>query len=133
MMQRRGRQHRRFSSAGRASDWRSEGPVFDPRRWHIFQFRKKACHRFQILLVPSQEPIGTKTVLWRLGPSQGPLLHNGKMKTVKKRLPPPWIEHGAFRSSVWRSPSWAKAAWRLFQREILDHQQRWNGNLPCRF
>ena len=26
----------RFSSAGRASDWRSEGPVFDPRRWHIF-------------------------------------------------------------------------------------------------
>ena len=26
----------RFSSAGRASDWRSEGPVFDPRRWHSF-------------------------------------------------------------------------------------------------
>ena len=25
-------------------------------------------------------------------------------------MPPPWIEHGAFRSSVWRSPSWAKAA-----------------------
>ena len=30
---------------------------------------------------------------------------------MKKYLPPPWIEHGAFRSSVWRSPSWAKAAW----------------------
>ena len=29
---------------------------------------------------------------------------------LKKNMPPPWIEHGAFRSSVWRSPSWAKAA-----------------------
>ena len=32
------------------------------------------------------------------------------MRIEQKALPPPWIEHGAFRSSVWRSPSWAKAA-----------------------
>ena len=36
-----------------------------------------------------------------------------KTRTFKKFMPPPWIEHGAFRSSVWRSPSWAKAAWNL--------------------
>ena len=36
----------RFSSAGRASDWRSEGPVFDPRRWHNFLRRNSNLHVF---------------------------------------------------------------------------------------
>ena len=36
-------------------------------------------------------------------------------KKIKKHVPPPWIEHGAFRSSVWRSPSWAKAARSIFK------------------
>ena len=39
----------RFSSAGRASDWRSEGPVFDPRRWHVFFVYLQCFNGFLVL------------------------------------------------------------------------------------
>ena len=52
----------RFSSAGRASDWRSEGPVFDPRRWHIFTsyWQLLFMHIRQVLTPSQHEDVKTQ-------------------------------------------------------------------------
>ena len=84
----------RDSSVGRASDWRSEGPWFNPGSRHIFKCQKsKPQVMLKRILVPFSRGI-TKTPL-------------ATVATMFWKLENPGIDPGASRMQIERSTTWA--------------------------
>ena len=50
-----------------------------------------------------------------------------KKKKKRKKMPKTWIEHVTFRSSVWRSPSWAISAFLEKKTIFWEHRYLWRG------
>ena len=63
----------RYSSAGRASDWRSEGPAFDPRWWQFFF----TCSGGKILAQPWRHvlPELTRKFIWHTAVNMADKFH----------------------------------------------------------